>query len=113
VNPSAATKILSNVSGPAAEGTPKKESELREILAIFVFVFLMQYLPKCFSNWLGFPNPSALALAILSAGTVSMFVHRPRKLFGFFEPKKPILTEFFVVAAIACVVYLVGRIWHF
>jgi hypothetical protein len=96
-----------------ADESPKKESEVRMVLAIVVFVFLMRYLEKRFSNWFGLSTPSAFALAILSAYTVSMFVHRPRKLFGFFEPKRPLLTEFLIGAAIALVAYIVARVQHF
>jgi hypothetical protein len=112
VNPTANVKAPQSID-PVADESPKKESELRQILGIFVLVLLMNYLPKRFSNWFGLSNPSAFALAILSAWMVSTFVWRPRKLFGFFEPKRPILTEFLVVAAIALVAYLVTRAWHF
>ena len=53
---------------PAVNESPKKESELRQALAIVIFISLMNYLEKRFNTWFGLSNPSALALAILSAG---------------------------------------------
>jgi hypothetical protein len=107
-----------NVKAPSstdlvADQPPKKESEVRMVLAIAVFVFLLNYFEKGFSNWFGLSNPPALALAILSAYTVSVFIHRPRKLFGFFEPKRPILILSLLGAAMALVAYIVARVQHF
>jgi hypothetical protein len=111
VNPSDTAKVTL-ATGPAADEAPKKESALRVILGIFVLVFLLKYLPKYFSEWFGLSNPSAFALAIFSAVTVSNFVDRPRELLGL-KLKRPGLTYFFFAAVLALISYVVGRIYHF
>jgi hypothetical protein len=102
---------FSPATGQLAEA-PKKKSELRQILAIALIVFLTDYFRIRFNNWFGLSNPSAFALAVFLSWTLAWFVDRPRKLWGF-EPKRPVLTYFLSVVAIALASFLVGRIWHF
>jgi hypothetical protein len=97
---------------PLVNETREKESNLRQILAIALVVFLTDYLRIGFKNWFGLSNPSAFALALFSASTLAWFVDKPRKLWGF-EPKRPVLTYFLSMAAIALASYVVLRTFHF
>lgn len=99
-------------NGPDGKESPKKESELRASLAIVLGAILMIYFEKRFPTWFGLSNPSALALAVLSAWTVVGFVQIPSKLFGY-TPERPRVAYFLVVIALSLVAFLVGRILHF
>ncbi len=111
MNPSDTAKVTP-ATGPVTDQVPKKESGLRVILGIFVLVVLLYYLPKYFSEWFGLSNPSAFALAVFSAVTVSNFVDRPREFMGF-KLKRPGLTYFVFGAVLAIVSYVVGLVYHF
>ncbi len=106
------TVKVTPATGPVADEVPKKESGLRVILGIFVLVFLLHYLPKYFNEWFGLSNPSAFALAVFSAVTVSNFVDRPGEFVGF-KLKRPGLTYFVFGAVLALASYVVGRVYHF
>ena len=96
---------------PLVNERQKKGLNPRQILAIALFVFLTDYLQTGFKSWFGLSRPSAFALAFFSASTLSWFVDRPRKLWGF-EPRRPVLTYFLSMAVAALLIFVVFRAFH-
>jgi hypothetical protein len=112
VNAADTVRVETPATKPLVKETREKESNLRQILAIALVVFLTDYLRTGFKSWFGLSNPSAFAFALFSASTLAWFVDKPRKLWGF-EPKRPVLTYFLSMGAIALVSYVVLRTFHF
>ena len=112
VNSNDIAKAETSATKPLVNETPKKGLNLRQIAAIALFVFLLDYLQTGFRNWFGLSRPLAFALALFSASTLSWFVDRPRKLYGF-EPKRPVLTYFLSTAIFTLLGYVVFRIFRF
>jgi hypothetical protein len=112
VNSDDTANAETSATKPLVNETPEKESNLRQILAIALVVFVTDYLRTGFKNWFGLSHPSAFALALFSASTLAWFADRPRKLWGF-EPRRPVLTYFLSMAIIALLTYIVFRTFHF